>query len=458
MSSGSTTGRSSWSWSRPGAARRPAWPGGGTGCGWAGTESRSSASADEAAGGRAVMGRRRSTALGAVALATAVLLAGCGGGSSGGTGGGSGGAPDVPKLQALAKIGPLESSLNLVNWAGYAEDGSNDKTVDWVHPFEKAMGGKCIVHDKIGNTSDEMVQLMKTGQYDGVSASGDASLRLVYGGDVAPVNTDLVPNYKTIQPFLKQRSWNSVNGQMYGIPHGWGANELMWNTKVVKPAPTSWGVVFDENSPYKGKVTGYDAPIYIADAALYLMRHNPSLGITNPYALDDKQLAAAVTLMKKQRTVVGEYWNDYLKEVQAFEAGDSVLGTAWHINANTINLDKKGLVKTVTPSESSTGWSDTWMVAAHAAHPNCMYMWMDWVTSPKIQAQLVEYYGEAPAQSKACALTVQKDFCAEYHADDKAYSDSLYYWTTPTTHCLDGRGNICTNYSDWTQAWTNIKG
>jgi putative spermidine/putrescine transport system substrate-binding protein len=390
--------------------------------------------------------------------ATALLtVAACGGSSGGPSGnGGNGAAPPVPDIAMLQSLGKGEGVLNLVNWAGYAEDGSNYKDVDWVHPFEKATG--CKVNDKIGNTSDEMVTLMKTGQYDGVSASGDASLRLVYGGDVAPVNTDLVPSYKTIQPFLKQRSWNSVDGQMYGIPHGWGANELMWNVKVVKPAPTSWGVVFDENSPYKGKITGYDAPIYIADAALYLMRHNPSLGIKNPYALDDKQLAAAVTLMKKQRTVVGEYWNDYLKEVQAFEGGDSVLGTAWHINANTINLDKKGLVKTTIPSESSTGWSDTWMVAAHAAHPNCMYMWMNWVTSPKVQAQLVEYYGEAPAQSKACALTVQKDFCNEYHAADKAYSDSLFYWTTPTTHCLDGRGNICTDYSDWTQQWTAIKG
>src|SRR3954467_2462254 len=401
------------------------------------------------------MRHRRSTATLSVVGVVALVATACGG-SSTSSSSSANAAPPVPKIAMAQSVGAGEGSLDLINWAGYAEDGTNDKSVDWVHPFQKATG--CIVHDKIGNTSDEMVQLMKTGQYDGVSASGDATLRLVYGSQVAPVNTTLVPNYATIQPFLKQRSWNSVNGQMYGIPHGWGANELMWNVKVVKPAPTSWGVVFDENSPYKGKITGYDAPIYIADAALYLMKHNPSLGIKNPYALDDKQLAAAVTLMKKQRTVVGEYWNDYLKEVQAFEAGDSALGPAWHRNANTINLDKKGLVKTTIPSESSIGWSDTWMVAAHAAHPNCMYMWMNWVTSPKIQAQLVEYYGEAPAQSKACALTVQKDFCAEYHAADKAYSDSLYYWTTPTTHCLDGRGNICTNYSDWTQAWTNIKG
>jgi len=402
------------------------------------------------------MQRRRWMAMLATGTAALLVISGCGGSSSGGGGSSNSAAPPLPDVAMQQSVGQGEGELDLINWAGYAEDGSNDKSVDWVHPFEKATG--CTVHDKIGNTSDEMVQLMKTGQYDGVSASGDATLRLIYGGDVAPVNTSLVPNYATIQPFLKDRAWNSVNGQMYGIPHGWGANLLMWNTKSVHPAPTSWGAVFNPNSPYKGKVTAYDSPIYIADASLYLMKHVPSLGITNPYALDSKQLAASVDLLKEQRKTVGEYWNDYTKEVQAFESGDSTIGTTWQVIANLVNSDKKGLVKAIEPSEGSTGWSDTWMIAAHAKHPNCMYKWMNWITSPTVNAQVAEWFGEAPAQSLACDHTSDKNFCADYHAADKAYSDSLYYWTTPTTHCLDGRGNVCTDYSDWTQAWTDIKG
>ena len=98
---------------------------------------------------------------------------------------------------------------------------------------------------KIGNTSDEMVTLMRTGNYDGVSASGDATLRLIAGGDVDPVNVDLVPNYKDIFPALKNQPWNTVDGVNYGIPHGRGANLLMFNKDVVKPAPDSWGAVFD---------------------------------------------------------------------------------------------------------------------------------------------------------------------------------------------------------------------
>jgi putative spermidine/putrescine transport system substrate-binding protein len=390
----------------------------------------------------------------AVVAAAALVLSACGG--SGGSNQAGGSAPALPNVPMQKTLGQGEGVLNLVNWAGYAEDGSNDPTVDWVHPFEQATG--CKVNDKIGNTSDEMVQLMKTGQYDGVSASGDATLRLIYGGQVAPVNTKLVPNYATIQPFLKDRAWNSVNGQMYGIPHGWGANLLMYRPDVVKPAPTSWGAVFTANSPYTGKITAYDSPIYIADAALYLMRTKPGLGIKNPYSLDQKQLDAAVVLLKQQRKQIGEYWSDYTKAVQAIESGNSVVGTTWQVIANLVKSDGKAPVATVLPTEGATGWSDTWMVAAKAAHPVCMYKWMDWITSPKVNAQVAEWFGEAPAQSLSCSQTSDPTFCGTYHAADSAFANKIWYWTTPTTHCLDGRGNVCTDYATWTQKWTDVKG
>jgi putative spermidine/putrescine transport system substrate-binding protein len=357
-------------------------------------------------------------------------------------------------------LGPAEGQVNVVAWAGYAEDGTNDPTVDWVHPFEKATG--CKVNVKVANTSDEMVTLMHTGQYDVVSASGDATLRLIYSGDVAPVNTALVPNYSTIFPYLKDRDWNSVEvggkRQAYGIPHGWGANLLMWNSTSVNPAPTSWGAVFAASSPYSGKITAYDSPIYIADAALYLMKSKPELGIKNPYSLDQKQFDAAVALLKTQRQNIGEYWADYTKEVQAFESGTSVVGTTWQVITNLIQADKKVPVKAIVPSEGSTGWSDTWMVSSKTKHPTCSYKWMDWIVSPSVNAQVAQWFGEAPAQSKACAEPGMKEHCATFHAADKAYSDNIWYWTTPTTACLDGRGNDCVDYAKWTQAWTGIKG
>ena len=312
---------------------------------------------------------------------------------------------------------------------------------------------------KIGNTSDEMFQLMSTGEYDGVSASGDASVRLIDAGHVAPVNVDLIPNYADLSPFLKDQTYNTRDGVHYGVPHGWGANLLMWNTDVVKPDPDSWGVVFDANSPYKGKVTAYDAPIYIADAALYLMKTKPDLGITDPYSLNQEQFDAAVALLKEQRGVIGEYWSNYAVTQQAFEQGTSVLGTTWQVIANGA-IGNKAPVKTVLPKESSTAWSDTWMVSSKAKHPNCMYKWMDYITRPEVQAQEASYYGEAPANPKACDLITgdPPTHCDVYHAKDKAFYDGLYFWATPRKECLNGDGKDCVPFSEWIKAWTEIKG
>jgi putative spermidine/putrescine transport system substrate-binding protein len=324
-----------------------------------------------------------------------------------------------------------------------------------VTPFEQATG--CKVNNKLGNTSDEMVTLMRTGQYDSVSASGDATLRLIAGEDVAPVNTDLIPNYADVFEGLKDQPHNSVDGQMYGAPHGRGANLLMWRTDKVSPAPDSWSVVWDENSPYKGNVTAYDSPIYIADAALYLKATQPDLGIENVYELDEEQFQAAVDLLKKQRSIIGEYWSDYTKEQAAFTSGDSVVGTTWQVIQNLLTAEKVSTEVTL-PTEGSTGWSDTWMISSSASNPNCAYLWMDWIISPETNAAVAEWFGEAPSNAKSCELTSDPNHCTTFHADDEEYFSKVAYWTTPQADCGDDRGEVCKDYSEWVAAWTEIKG
>ncbi len=383
---------------------------------------------------------RRSALFAGLAIASSVaLLTACG--TTSGTGGG----------EEATGLGEMEGSVSILAWPGYVEDGTNDPTVDWVTPFEEATG--CQVTSKSYGTSDEAFNLMKTGDYDVVAASGDASLRLVAAGDVAPVNTDLLKNYDGIFDFLKMQSWNSVDGVSYGIPHGYGANLLMYNTDVFPVAPTSWSVVFDDAAANAGKVTAYDSPIYIADAAVYLMAHKPELGITNPYSLDETQLAAAVDLLKVQRASIGEYWSDYLKEIQAFETGDSVVGTTWQVIQNYVST---GNTDVVLPEEGATGWSDTWMIGSQAKSPNCAYAWLDYIASPEANAQATAYFGEAPSSQAACAF---REDCEAFHAGDADYAAQIWYWSTPIADCLDGRTDVtCTDYSAWTTAWQEIKG
>ena len=325
-------------------------------------------------------------------------------------------------------------------------------------PFEEATG--CKVTVKVGLDSANMVQLMKTGQYDGVSASGDATLRLIAGGDVSPVNFDLIPNYKDVFDGLKNQSYNTVDGKGYGVPHGRGANVLMYDPAVVTTTPDSWSVVFAADSPYKGKVTAYNYAIYVADAAVYLMATKPELNIKNPYALDETQLAAAKALLLQQKGLVSKYWGTAQEEIDGFTNGDMAIGTAWQYQANVLNTDAEK-VKVTKPKEGATGWSDTWMISSKAAHPNCMYMWMDYILSPKANADVTVYFGEAPVSDAACAEAEKQSagFCDLFHAKDETYFKDVWYWNTPTTKCLDGRTDTqCTDFDAWTKVWTEVTG
>jgi len=391
-------------------------------------------------GDQLISKKRKFAAVGTIGLATTLVLAGCAGGNT----------ADVAMLESL---GDSEGSVSILAWPGYVEDGTNDPAIDWTSSFEEATG--CQVTVKTYGTSDEAVNLMKTGEYDVVAASGDATQRLIAGGDVQAINTDLVPNYAGVFEFLKNQSHNTVDGVNYGVPHGYGANLLQYNTELVSPAPDSWAVVWDQSSAYAGKVTAYDSPIYIADAAVYLMATKPELGITNPYALDETQLAAAVELLKAQRANVGEYWSDYLLQIQAFTSGDSVVGTTWQVMTNVLKgSDVK--VEAVLPKEGSTGWSDTWMVSSTTEVPNCAYRWLDHIASPEINAAATAYFGEAPSSMAACDF---RDDCEAYHAGDAEYAKQLWYWTTPIPECLDGRTDVeCTDYARWTEAWQEVKG
>ena len=377
-----------------------------------------------------------------LAVASIVILAGCG------TGGSTAEGP-----AALTELGDPEGAVSILAWPGYVEDGTNYPEYDWVSGFEEATG--CMVTTKTYGTSDEAVSLMKTGDYDVVAASGDASLRMMVAGDVQPVNTDLVPSYAGIYDFLKNQSHNSLDGVAYGVPHGYGANLLQYNTEVFAEAPTSWSVVWDENSPYAGKITAYDSPIYIADAALYLMKTQPDLGITNPYALDETQFAAAVELLKVQRANVGEYWSDYLAQAQSFTTGDSVVGTSWQVITNVLQ-GEGAPIEAILPVEGSTGWSDTWMISATTEAPTCAYLWLEHMADPETNALATGYFGEAPSSDAACSF---REDCEAFHAGDAAYAAQLWYWTTPTAECLDGRTDaVCMDYPAWTQAWQEIKG
>jgi putative spermidine/putrescine transport system substrate-binding protein len=348
-------------------------------------------------------------------------------------------------------VGAGEGKLTLVAWEGYTQP-------QWVKPFEKSTG--CQVSTKYAGSSNDMFNLMTSGgggQYDMVSASGDASLRLIYSGAVAETNMSLIPSYKDFFKAFQSPPNNTVGGKHYGISVQFGPNVLLYNTKKLTKKPTSWSAVYDAKN--KGQITIPDNPIQIADAALYLSKTKPSLGIKDPYELTKAQLAAAVVLLKQQRPLVKKYWGLASDQIDLFKNGGSTIGASWPYQYSQL-VAAKAPVATVIPKEGVTGWLDTWMLSSKAKHPNCAYKWMQYITTPKAQAQQATSYGETPVNKKACAVmnTITKGSCAQYSANaPESYYNSIKFWKTPISDCGNGQKN-CTDLKAWTTAWQQVKG
>jgi putative spermidine/putrescine transport system substrate-binding protein len=366
----------------------------------------------------------------------------------------SGGASAEMKKE----LGAGEGQVNIVAWPGYIERGETDKNYDWVTDFEKKTS--CKVNVKTASTSDEMVALMNEGGFDLVTASGDASLRLVSGKRVQPINTDLIPSWKTVDERLQNAPWHTVDGVHYGVPYQWGANVLAYNTNVFKEAPKTWKVVFEEeNLPdgksNKGRVQAFDGPIYIADAALYLMKHKPELGIKDPYELNEDQYKAALELLRGQRKLVGRYWHDAMIQIDDFKNEGVAASSSWPFQVNLLVADKQPIASTV-PDEGATGWADTTMMHSEAANPNCAYMWLEHSLNTKLQGDLASWFGSVPAVPAACKgnALLTDEGCKVNGADN---FDKIHFWRTPVAKCATQSAG-CVPYYRWVSDYIAVLG
>lgn len=369
-------------------------------------------------------------------------------------------APAAPAKGAVrAALGAGEGAVSIVAWAGYIERGETDKAYDWVTRFEQKTG--CKVSVKVAATSDEMVALMNEGGFDLVTASGDASNRLISGGRVQEINLDLVPSWSSVDPRLQSAPWHTVGGKHYGVPYQWGPNVLMYNTAVFgAKAPDSWSVVFEETTlpdgkSNRGRVQAYDGPIYVADAALYLKKHRPELAITDPYELSADQFKAALDLLRQQRKLVGRYWHDPNVQMDDFKNEGVVASSSWPFQVNVLAAGGAP-VASVFPVEGATGWADTTMMHVDAPHPNCAYAWLEHSLEPKLQGDLAAWFGSLPAVPSACqgnALLGEKG-C---ETNGFGQFDRIAFWKTPKADCGDGRTD-CVPYHEWVTNYIAVIG
>jgi putative spermidine/putrescine transport system substrate-binding protein len=358
----------------------------------------------------------------------------------------------------VTSVGDSEGQVNIVAWAGYIERGETDPAYDWVTGFEADTG--CKVNVKTAATSDEMVALMNEGGFDLVTASGDASLRLIRGKTVQPIDVALIPSWSSVDERLQNSPWHTVDSMHYGVPYQWGSNVLAYNTEVFKDGPpTSWSVVFEETTlpdgqSNKGRVQAFDGPIYIADAALYLMKHKPELGITDPYELDRAQFDAALELLRQQRTLVGRYWHDAFVQIDDFTNEGVAASSTWPFQVNLLVGAEQPIASTI-PEEGATGWADTTMMHAEAANPNCAYKWLEHSINPKLQGDLAAWFGSVPAVPTACEGNelLGIEGCKTNGFEDFS---KIHFWRTPVAQCAEGKE--CVPYHEWVTKYIAILG
>ncbi len=358
----------------------------------------------------------------------------------------------------ITEIGEGEGELRIVAWPGYIERGETAENFDWVTSFEEETG--CMVRVQTANTSDEMVALMNEGGFDLVTASGDASLRMIAGDRVQPINIDLIPSWSTIDERLKEAPWHYVDGTHYGVPYMWGPNVLMYSTEVFSDAPTSWSVVFEpqdlpDGQPNEGRVQAYDGPIHIADAALYLMTHQPELGIESPYELNQEQYDAALDLLRQQRTLVSRYWHDAFIQIDDFQNEGMAASGSWPFQVNILRNNGAPVASTI-PEEGATGWADTTMMHSEAEHPNCAYRWMEHTLSSNLMSDLSVWFGANPAVPAACTDgrgMQTADGCTTNGFDD---FERIRFWQTPVTQCESQEQ--CVPYYRWVSDYIGVIG
>ena len=364
---------------------------------------------------------------------------------------------------------PLPSSsasprakLDIIAWPGYVERGETDKEYDWVTQFEKDTG--CKVNVKTAGTSDEMVALMNAGRVRSRHRLG----RRQPAPDPrqAPCSrSNLGPDpqrAKTVDERLQEAPWHYVDGKHYGVPYQWGPNVLMYNTNVFKKPPTSWSVVFEpqklpDGKPNKGRVQAYDGPIYIADAALYLMTKKPELGIKDPYELNETQYAAALDVLREQHPLIQRYWHDATVQVQDFTNEGIVASSSWPLPGQHAAWARSSPSRRTIPAEGATGWADTTMMHAEREAPELRVQVAGVVAHPEGAGRrgrvvrLRTRWCRTPARATRCSGA---EGCKTNGIEN---FDKIHFWRTPEAKCATP-GRQCVPYSKWATDYVAIMG
>lgn len=371
--------------------------------------------------------------------ALACLAAACG------TGGSRADAPPVGPSAPATTLPRAEGTLRLLARQGYAESA-------WVKPFERSTG--CRVEVRYADGAESLRRAARSYAFDVASVPGSVAYAVVQDGAARALNPALVPQRARFRAPFRDPAAARAGARRYGVSFLWTPRLEIWRKTIRKHAPATWAPLSWNTKARRGRVSLEDTPLGIGDAALSLRKLRPSLGITDPYALNEAQFTAAVALTKRRVHLAGALWQLPGDEIDAFDGGLVDVGagdwyTAQQIRARNVD------VGITLPREGAPGEIDLWMLGAHALHPGCAYRWMRYASGAHVQAQVARFFGATPVNADACTA-LGKAPCRALHADaGRALLERIAFRHTPVENC--GGGRICVPFARWEQAWNELR-
>lgn len=292
------------------------------------------------------------------------------------------------------------STLNILAWEGYAD-------ASFTKEFEEKYG--VTVKGTYFGSSDELVSKLQSGggsSYDLITPSSDVAGYIVESGLVEPIDVDQLSAWKSLSPVLKDMKDVQKDGKIYGMPFTWGPDYLIYDADVIKETPTSWDLFMKPE--YKGKIALYDdiSTIYLAAQMLGYDKTDQSV----LYNMTEEQLAACKAKLIAMKPQVRKNWASAGELDNLFKNKEIVAAVGWPLTP--ANLNKQGMnIKSVIPKEGATGWIDRLMIVKDAKNKQLAQLWLDYISQPKVMAQVAEftqYYVSNPEANALLTPETQK--------------------------------------------------
>jgi spermidine/putrescine transport system substrate-binding protein len=286
---------------------------------------------------------------------------------------------------ARAGLAAESGSLQVLDWAGYGNDGGQPMFAQYVkaHPQNKPK------FTYMTNESDALAKLHAGLKADLFRPYVGWVKYFAQSGLVQPWDPKLIPNFKYLNPFMVKAG--QFNGKQYGIPEDWGFDAILYRKDKVTPRSPSWGLLFDER--YGGKIAWFDDLEMLVIAGLYLH-------VKDPWQQTDAELKQSQKLLMSKKHLVRMIWSSETNLWEAFGSGDLWIAYAWP--NDWVQMKKKGLpVVYMHPREKPIAWVGMLMLLSGSPRPQLAHAYVNAWSSVQSAKWLEDNYGYGHANTRA---------------------------------------------------------